>query len=254
MSGQLLCVDIGNTTISFGVLGKKGEIGKVFDLSHSKCTCRALKNEIKGAAIDNVIICSVVPSMTPKVSTSLKRLFAAPVYILGKNISVPLVNRYLYPRQVGQDRLVNAYAVVRLYGAPAVCVDYGTAITFDVVSRKKEYLGGLIMPGLRISLQALADKTALLPEVRLLAPQNLVGRETAESMLAGVVYGAAGMTEALVKRLKEKIGKDAFVVLTGGNARLVHRYFKRVGRLDTHLTLKGLALVFKSYNSPDKRF
>lgn len=253
MGKKLLCVDIGNTSVTFGVCAKRLAIRKAFSLEHGQCTAGILKSRLKGSAPYAVVISSVVPSLTPKVSAALKRLFQAPVYVVGRDMKVPLKNKYRYPRQVGQDRLVNAFAAVRLYGAPAICVDYGTAITFDLVSRKEEYLGGLIMPGLRISLQALAEKTALLPEVELTAPRGLIGRETRESMLAGVVLGASLMTEALVSSLKHKIGAQSAVVLTGGNARLVHRYCRKIGKLDPLLTLKGLALVFASYHGSHQR-
>ncbi len=253
MRKELLCVDIGNTNVTFGVCTTGAAVRKVFDLPHDRCASGILKSRLKGFAPCAVVVSSVVPSLTPKVSAALKRFFGAPVYIVGKDIRCPLVNKYRYPAQVGQDRLVNAFAAARLYGTPAICVDYGTAVTFDLVSRKEEYLGGLIMPGLRISLKALAEETALLPEVELAAPRGLIGRETRESMLAGVVLGASLMTEALVARLKQKIGARSVVVLTGGNAGLVHRYCRKVGKLDPFLTLKGLALVFASYRRSHHR-
>jgi type III pantothenate kinase len=130
-----------------------------------------------------------------------------------------------------------------LYGAPLIVVDFGTAVTFDVVSKNKEYLGGFILPGLEISLDALAQRTALLPYVKLSKPKEFIGGDTKSSMLGGIVYGFAALTDDLVNRIKKKIGEQAKVIGTGGNINLIGTYCRRFDKIDEGLTLKGLRLL-----------
>jgi type III pantothenate kinase len=172
----------------------------------------------------------------------LKRITGKKPYIIGKNIKVPMPN--LYRGLLGQDRLVNAYAASRLYGAPAIVIDLGTAITIDAVSRDKKYLGGLILPGMELSLEALHRHTALLPKLRLKTPAGLIGRDTAHSILSGIVYGFAGLCDELARKIKNKVGKNAIVIATGGNARLIKKYSREINRSEPLLTFKGLGLIY----------
>ena len=157
---------------------------------------------------------------------------------------MPIKNLYLNPKEVGQDRLVNAYAGVKLYGAPLVVIDFGTAVTFDVISGRKEYLGGLILPGLRISLEALNQRTALLPKIKLEEPKEFIGRDTEGSMLSGIVYGFSSLTDDLIARIKDKLGRKTKAIGTGGNISLISKYCQRLDDKDIHLTLKGLNMLF----------
>ncbi|MFZ2602788.1 MAG: type III pantothenate kinase, partial [Candidatus Omnitrophota bacterium] len=150
------------------------------------------------------------------------------------------------PSQVGQDRLVNAYAGLTLYGAPLVVVDFGTAITFDVISKNGAYLGGMILPGLRISLAALSQQTALLPLVKLCNPKELIGRDTKYSILSGIIYGYAALTDGMIGKIKRKIGKNALVISTGGNANLVSKYCTEITKIDGDLTLMGLNFIYRN--------
>jgi type III pantothenate kinase len=186
----------------------------------------------------------VVPVAANNLKKSLFELVGKRPYIIGKAIKVPVRNLYRNPSQVGQDRLVNAYAGINLYGAPLIAVDFGTAITFDVVSKNKEYLGGMILPGLGISLDALNRNTALLPSIKLNAPKEFIGRDTRSSMLSGIVYGFAALTDDLVLRIKKKVGKGAKVIGTGGNISLIGKYCRCIDKIDKDLTLKGLNLIY----------
>jgi type III pantothenate kinase len=123
-------------------------------------------------------------------------------------------------------------------------VDFGTAITFDVISKHKEYLGGMILPGLEISLAVLAERTALLPKIKLNKPKEFIGRDTRNSMLSGIVYGFAALTDNLAKRIKNRIGQSAKVIATGGNIHLIGKYCKKIDKIDRDLTLKGLNLIY----------
>jgi type III pantothenate kinase len=170
-------------------------------------------------------------------------------YVLGENITAPIRNRYRKPRQVGQDRLVNAYAAACRWGVPAIVVDYGTAVTFDIVSQKNDYIGGMIFPGLQMSLAALHEKTALLPRIKLAKPSMFFGRNTRSSILSGVIYGYAAMTESLVSMIQTRIAKPAVVIGTGGDIKLITGYTRIFTAVDPHLTLKGLQRIYEARTS-----
>jgi type III pantothenate kinase len=239
---NLLSVDIGNTVTSFGV-STSTRLKKTFYILTSKYSLSKLRHELKDTTIDEAIICSVVPKQTHTLKDDLKRLTAKTPYIVGKDIKVPLKNLYSLPNQVGKDRLVNAYAALRLYGAPLIVVDFGTAVTFDLISRKKEYLGGMILPGLNISLEALYKRTALLPKVVLNKPVEFIGRNTKNSILSGIIYGFASLTDGLIKDIRKSIGK-AKIVATGGDSKLIKEYSSSLKIIDINLTLKGLAMLY----------
>jgi len=166
-----------------------------------------------------------------------------PIRVVGRDVRVPLVNRYTYPKQVGQDRLVGAYAAWRLYKRNCIVADFGTAITIDVVTKKGEYLGGVIAPGLDISLEALATRTALLPKIELKEPPELLGRDTANSMRAGLIYGAAALCDGLVTQLKATYAPGAAVVATGGASLRIAKHARSITHLKPHLVLEGLAKI-----------
>jgi len=238
----LLAIDIGNTNINCAVFKNK-KIIRRFAIPTKDYSLRRIKKSLGKLKVQASIICSVVPAATKIIRRDLICLLKKQPYIVGKGIKVPIKNLYRNPRQVGQDRLVNAYAGVMFYGVPLVVVDFGTAVTFDVVSKKREYLGGMIVPGLGISLDALDEKTALLPKIKLENPGELIGRDTKSSMLSGIVYGFAALTDDLVARIKNKIGKIAHVIGTGGNINLVSKYCQAFDKIDRDLTLKGLNLI-----------
>lgn len=238
----LLSVDIGNTSISFGLF-RSTRLIRTFHIPTSGYSFYKLRLKLKKTLIDDAIICSVVPCLINTLKRDLKRLIGKNPYIIGKDIKVPIKNLYHNPAEVGKDRLVNAYAALRLYGLPIIAVDFGTAVTFDVISEKGEYLGGMILPGLKISLEALNERTALLPRVELGRPADFIGRDTRNSMLSGIVYGFSSLTDGLVRCIKKSIGK-AKVVATGGNSKLMGKYCSSLDDVDTQLTLKGLAMLY----------
>ena len=242
---KLLAIDIGNTNINSGVFDKDKLLKKYVIPTNKKDYSSGLKNVFAKSDIDNVIVCSVVPDATSKIKKALKP-FCKNIFIVGKDIKVLIKNLYRNPKQVGQDRLVNAYAGVILYGAPLIVVDFGTAITFDVISKNKEYLGGMILPGVGISLDALAKKTALLPKVKLRAPKELIGRDTKSSILSGVVFGFALTADGLACKIKDKIGRSAKFIGTGGNISFISKYCRSLDKIDPDLTLKGLNFIYKN--------
>jgi len=240
----LLGVDIGNTNVSFGLF-KQDKLQRSFNIPSQGYGLNKLKRALSKFKIDEAIISSVVPKLTLKIAKDLKGLVGKKAHIIGKDILIPIKNLYLDPKQVGQDRMVNAYAGVKLYAAPLIIIDFGTAITFDVISKKNEYLGGMILPGLLISLEVLHQRTALLPKISLEEPKEFIGRKTKESMLSGIINGFSALSDCLVTRIKKRIGENAKVIGTGGNIGLMRKYCKRMDAVDIHLTLKGLNLLLQ---------
>jgi len=241
---MLLAIDIGNTSINFGVFKGK-RLVKKFCIPTIKYNSKRLKVCLAKARIDDAIICSVVPAVSKNLFRDLKKTLSKRPLVLGKDVTLPVKNLYRDPGQVGQDRLVNAFAASSIYGVPLIVVDLGTAVTLDVISKRGEYVGGMILPGLEISLDSLAERTALLPKIKLSKPKELVGRDTKSSINSGIVYGFAALVDDLTQRTKKEVGKQAKVIATGGNIDLIAKYCKNIHKIDKNLTLKGLSLVYE---------
>jgi type III pantothenate kinase len=243
---MLLAIDIGNTNISAGIFAA-GKLKYRFDLATKTYKKVLLEKKIKAyPRISASIICSVVPRVTQAIKNDLKSLTGKAVYIIGKDLIVPIENRYRIPEQVGQDRLVNAYAASQIYPGPLVVIDSGTAITFDVISSDRAYLGGLIFPGMSISLEALQEKTALLPLVKLGIPKTFIGRDTKNSMLSGVVFGTAALCKEIAARIKKQLGKNIRILGTGGNIHLIKKYSGLKIQIIKELTLTGIKLIYEN--------
>jgi len=250
---MLLVVDIGNTNISCGLFDRK-KIVKVFKipttvfLFRRKIAIQKFK-KIKYRNIEAIIICSVVPKAIEEINSLFKKIFLVKPIIVGKDFKVPIKNLYKNPKQVGQDRLVGAYTGYRLYGSPLILIDFGTAITFDIVSKKREYLGGIIASGVEMSLEALFRKAALLPKVELTrAPKLLIGKDTKGSILSGAYFGIGSLCDGLIKKLKSKIG-NCKVVATGGYAKIISKYCKSINKVDNELILKGLKRIYNEFQN-----
>ena len=239
---MLLAIDIGNTSIHVGLFAGRRLRRQVSVPTALARSPRKLGRKLKLRA-EEAIICSVVPKVTPIVVAALKKAGVRRVRIVGKDVRVPLKNRYRYPGQVGQDRLVGAYAAWKEFGQDCIVCDFGTAVTIDVVSQKGEYLGGIIAPGLELSLETLAARTALLPEVDLQQPAELLGRDTVNSIRSGLVNGTAAMCDGVVAKLKRKYARHAVVVATGGAAPLIARHATSIRYLRPNLVLDGLFLL-----------
>ncbi len=199
---------------------------------------------IEATRIKDIIIVSVVPKALVLIGGALKRIFNKDIILVGRDVDAGVKNLYDNPEQVGQDRLVNAKAAYSIYGGPVIIVDFGTAITIDVVSQKGEYLGGIIAPGVEISLKALVERAALLPEIELEQPKAILGKETRESMRGGIFYGFSSLCDGLVRRLKKVTFMDATVIATGGHSKLIGPYCETIEKIDPDLTLKGLEIIY----------
>ncbi len=242
-------VDIGNTNSTCGIFRGSRLVAHsdvpTQDLLRQAVAVRQLARGWVVHRVERVLVASVVPRATRLLEQVLQRSQLPRPLLLGREIIAPVANKYRFPQQVGQDRLANAVGAMDRYGTPVIIIDCGTAITLDVVDRRRCYLGGLIMPGLDVSLWALATRTALLPMLKASAPKSLIGRETTSSMLSGVVYGAAAACNGLVPRLAKRFAQRPTVVVTGGSARLLRRHFAFSNRYEPFLSLFG---IMKSYD------
>ena len=189
------------------------------------------------------IISSVVPSVTNTVREAAEKFTGARMLVVGPGIKTGLVVKYDNPKLLGADRIVNAVAALHLYQPPLIVVDFGTATTYDAVSARGEYLGGVIAPGVEISLDALYTRAAALRRVELVEPRNVIGRTTVESIQAGALFGFAGQVDGICRRMADELGSPT-VVATGGLAEWIAPYTASIEQIEPWLTLHGLRLVF----------
>jgi len=250
---MLLAIDIGNTNIVWGVFdGDKLVADWRIGTDHSKTTDEyaillldLLRVEgIGPARVDGVILSSVVPPLTPQFEELAELYFHCLPLIVSAELETGLTIKYANPLEVGSDRIVNAAAAYRQYGGPIIIVDFGTATTFCAVTADGEYLGGAIAPGLRISAEALYARAAKLPKIELARPKSAIGRDTVSSMQAGLVFGYAGLVDELVRRIQQELGRDCFVLATGGLAGLIAPEAHSIRAVRPNLTLEGLALLY----------
>ncbi len=194
-------------------------------------------------SLGDVVVGSVVPSLNGIIREAFAS-YQLKVNFMGEDFPPPIPILYKNPEEVGMDRLANAIACKELYGTPGVVVDFGTAITFDVISPEGEYLGGIIAPGVELSLQGLFSATARLPRVDIDIPKELIGRSTREAIRSGVVFGTVGLVEGLLERLREELGQ-AVVVFTGGMGEFFAGQIRSSCIVDPYLTLEGLRLAWE---------
>ncbi len=247
---RLLTVDVGNTSL-YAALFEGARVIRRFRLPTARFSGAAVERLARRfPSADAAIIGSVVPSVGRLLRRNLPKAAGYPAFLLGRDLEVPIRNRYRDPRQVGQDRLLNALAAYSRYRRECIVIDFGTAVTFDVVSRKGEYLGGVIAPGIEITLEALFRRTALLPRIRLAHPRSVVGRDTAESIRAGCAYGIGGLCERLVREITRQCRFHRPLILaTGGYARFMRRYYPGIRHIDPDLTVRGLFLAYRAFRS-----
>ena len=253
---MLLAIDLGNTHIVLGVFKGKQLVGEwriatslsrttdeygilLLDLFHTQ---KLTAKDITGIALS-----SVVPPLTPVFEEMGRKYFGRSPMVVTHESKTGLHIRYEQPKDVGADRIVNAAAAFALYGGPLVIVDFGTATTFCAVSKKGDYLGGAIAPGVMISAEALFARASKLPKVELLRPKNVIGRDTVSSMQAGIIIGYAGLVDEVVTRMKQEIGGKPFVVATGGLASLIAPESKSIQKVHPFLTLEGLRVIYQNH-------
>jgi type III pantothenate kinase len=249
---MLMVVDVGNTQTHFGTY-RDGEL-----LEHWRfATVRQSTADELGAALRNLlelrhvpmdqidasIVSSTVPQLEPEWTAMASRYLDHEMLAVGPGLRTGLAIRYDNPREIGADRLVNAVALRDRFGGPAVCVDFGTATTFDVISGEGEYVGGALMTGIEISLDALSERGARLPKVELAPPRSVLAKNTIDAIRSGVVFGYAGAVDAILRRLYDELGGHTSVIATGGLGKLVVPYTEEIDEVDDLLTLTGLRLI-----------
>lgn len=251
---MLLALDVGNTNTVIGVFD-----GRALQVHWRLSTRREGTSDeygmlIKGlfdfaglafSRVSVVIISSVVPPLQGPLEEMARHYFQVEPMIVGPGIKTGMPILYESPRDVGADRIANAVAAFEAHGGPCIVVDFGTATTFDAISAKGEYLGGVICPGIGISSEALFQHAAKLPRVDIARPKTVIGRNTVGSMQSGLYYGYLGLVEGIVARMRTELGGQAKVVATGGLAQLLLAESAVVDHVDPLLTLTGLRILFE---------
>ncbi len=255
---MVLAIDVGNTNIVIGcVKGDTILFNERISTNHKATDLEyaiQLKNifEIHGIdpyTIGGAIMSSVVPSITEILENAIKKLTGQTPFVVGPGLKTGLKITIDNPAQLGADLVVDAVAGIKYYGAPLIIIDMGTATTMSVIGEDESYLGTLIIPGMRTSLDALVSGAAQLPKVKLDAPKRVVGRNTTESMANGILYYTASGLDGCINRIEEELGKPCNVVATGGLAGSVTNLCKKEIILDDDLLLKGLMIIYNKNNS-----
>lgn len=251
---MLLAIDIGNTNIVIGVIREDQILFKARIATDRLRTSDQYGVEIKnmleayGAKVEEIedcIISSVVPPVFHSVRTGVLKVIGKEPMVVGPGLKTGLNIHMDVPSQVGSDRIVIAVAALAEYKAPLILMDLGTATTIEVVEPENRYVGGVIIPGMRVSLDALTSRTAQLPGISLEKPRQVIGRNTVDCMRSGMMYGTAAMLDGLIDRMEEELGHSATILATGGMAQFVTPMCKHEIILDKDLLLKGLNVLYK---------
>jgi type III pantothenate kinase len=248
----LLVVDVGNTQTHLGAF--RGEellhdwrFATVRDSTADELGSRlrsllALR-DLAFADVHASILSSTVPQLRPEWTAMAERYLGHEMPVVGPALRIGMPIRMDNPREVGADRLVNAVAAYERLGGPCVIVDFGTAITYDVVGAAGEYIGGIIAPGVEISMEALTSRAAAIPKIDLTPPRALIGKSTVEAIRSGVIYGFAAQVDGMLERLREELGDELETIATGGLASAIVPFCELIEDVDQMLTLTGLRLI-----------
>ncbi|MGN0666858.1 MAG: type III pantothenate kinase [Huintestinicola sp.] len=251
---MVFAVDIGNSNIVFGCFDNSGKIlftervstnHTATDMEYAVSFKSILElYDIRPSEIMGSIISSVVPFITNTVRSSIRKITGKDSLIVGPGIKTGLSIKIDNPAQLGSDLVVDAVAGIHEYPLPLVIIDMGTATTFSVVDKNKNYIGGMIMPGLKVSMESLAGRTSQLPKIGFEPPKKLIGSNTVECMKSGFLYGNAACIDGMIERITDELGETPTVVATGGLASTVIPLCRKSIILDNELLLKGLMLIY----------
>ena len=245
----LLAIDVGNTQTVFGLFDGERlteQFRVATDRAHTGDELAVmLRAFVELEALEGIVLSSTVPALVREYEAFAERWAGVDLLVLGPGVSTGVPIRYDDPREVGPDRIANSVAARERHGAPVIVVDFGTSTNFDIVSRAGEYVGGVIAPGVEISMEALFARAARLVRIPLEAPEHVIGKTTTQGLQSGMVYGFAGQVDAIVDRIRGELGEpDAPVVATGGLADLIAPHTRAITAVDPELTLQGLRLVW----------
>lgn len=251
---MLLAIDVGNTQTHIGAFDGTGLVGHWRFATDRTDTADELAVRLSNllalhglglGEIDSSITASVVPRLNPEYSRMSAAHLGGPCMMVGPGVRTGMAVRLENPHELGADRFVNAVAAYERFGTTCAVVDFGTAITFDAVSAQGEYLGGVIGPGIQISMEALTERAARLPNVDLSEPSGVIGRTTQASLQSGMVYGFAGAIDAIASRIQAELDEEVAFIATGGMAASITPFCDMVDEVDDLLTLTGLRLVYE---------
>jgi type III pantothenate kinase len=245
---MLLAVDVGNTQTALGLFDGERLVVHRRLATEPHRTGDELGALLGGLldldSLEGICLSSTVPALVREYEFFAEEWARAPLLVVGPGAKTGIPVRYDDPREVGPDRIVNAVAALERYGAPCIVVDFGTSTNFDVLSADGEYVGGVLAPGVAISMDALFARAARLMRVDFTEPPSVIGKTTVHALQSGLVYGFAGQVDAIVTRIREELGSDVRVVATGGLADLISPHTETIETVDPDLTLEGLRIVW----------
>ncbi|MFW2331847.1 MAG: type III pantothenate kinase [Nitrospinota bacterium] len=254
MNEYLLAIDVGNTNIVIGLYDETNLLASLRSSTNSKMTADEFELFIKSSLtmkgfdpglVSNIAIASVVPSALPALKKFSVQLTGKPPLLIAPGIKTGLSINYENPHDVGSDRIANAVAALAKYPPPILVIDFGTAITIDVLNESGEYLGGAIAPGINLSINSLCTKTAKLPNIDFAKPPSVIGRNSVHSMQAGIFFGYLDLVDGLVARIRKLFKQPPTIVATGGEANIFAQSSSSIERVDDNLTLDGIKIIFE---------